>query len=145
MDKQNIQDLLVTNGIRRTPFRIELLEVFVEMKYGLSYKDIKERITSTQDKVTIYRALAIFEKKGLIHKVPNTSEVSKYALCPETCSAEEHVHNHAHFICSQCNNTYCIDEVELPEIKAIKGYNIKKSNLTLEGDCPDCVAQSSRK
>ena len=65
MDKEYIGELLITNGIRKTLFRLELLEVFMQSKYGLSFKDIKERITSTSDKVTIYRALAIFEKKRI--------------------------------------------------------------------------------
>ena len=142
MDKQNIRELLLTSKIRKTQFRIELLEVFTQSKYGLSFKDIKAKITSTKDKVTIYRALAVFEEKGLIHKVPNTSDVSKYALCPEVCSEESHVHNHAHFICNQCEKTFCMDEIDLPELKKIKGYNIKKSNLTLEGDCPDCISSN---
>ena len=86
MDKEYILELLLTNKIRKTQFRIELLEVFMNTKYGLSFKDVKERISSTQDKVTIYRALTIFEKKGIIHKVPNTNDVSKYAICAEACS-----------------------------------------------------------
>jgi len=140
MDRQYIPELLLKNGIRKTLFRSELLEVFIQSKYGLSFKDIKERITSTQDKVTIYRALAIFEEKGLIHKVPNTIDVSKYALCPEVCSEKAPKHNHVHFICTQCENTFCMSEVELPVLKKINGYEIKKSNLTLEGDCPDCIS-----
>jgi len=142
MDEKYIQELLLINGIRKTQFRLELLGVFTQSKHGLSFKDIKERITFTKDKVTIYRALAVFEEKGLIHKVPNTSDVSKYALCPEVCSEEAHVHNHAHFICNQCEKTFCMDEVKLPILKKIKGYKIKKSNLTLEGDCPDCISSN---
>ncbi|MCG8328646.1 MAG: transcriptional repressor [Chitinophagales bacterium] len=140
MEKQNIQDLLSAHGIRKTTFRVELLEVFIESKYGLSFKDIKDKVISTKDKVTIYRALDAFLEKGLIHKVPATSNISKYALCPEECSEETHKHDHAHFICNQCGNTFCMDEVELPVFKNIKGYEIKKSKLTLEGDCPDCIS-----
>ena len=139
MDKEYILELLLTNKIRKTQFRIELLEVFMNTKYGLSFKDVKERTSSTQDKVTIYRALTIFEKKGIIHKVPNTNDVSKYAICPEACSEKAHQHNHAHFICTQCEKTFCVDEIELPILKKVKGYKIKRSNLTLEGDCPDCI------
>jgi len=139
MEKLEAKHLLLSNKIRKTQFRIELLEIFIHSEYGLSFKDIKERVNSTQDKVTIYRGLAFFEKKGLIHKVPNTNQVSQYALCPNICSEESHIHNHAHFICNLCEKTFCIDEIDIPELKKINGYNIKKSNLTLEGDCPDCI------
>ncbi|MFT6442438.1 MAG: Fur family ferric uptake transcriptional regulator [Salibacteraceae bacterium] len=139
MNEQYIQELLLTNSLRKTPFRVELLEVFIKSKFGLSLKNIKEKISASQDKVTIYRTLAIFEKKGIIHKVPNTNDVSKYALCPEVCSEKAHEHNHAHFICIKCENTFCMNEIELPELKKIKGYKVKKSSLTLEGNCPNCV------
>ena len=144
MEKQNIQDLLSAHGIRKTTFRMELLGVFIESKYGLSFKDIKGRITSTQDKVTIYRALDAFLEKGLIHKVPATNNVSKYALCPEEYSEETYEEDHAHFICTQCGNTFCMDEIELPVFKNIKGYKVKKSKLTLEGDCPDCISDTNQ-
>ena len=140
MEEQHIHHLLSTHGIRKTTFRIELLGVFIKSKHGLSFKDIKSTITSTQDKVTIYRALDAFLEKGLIHKVPDANDISRYALCPEECSEEAHEHNHAHFICNQCENTFCLDEIKLPVFKDIEGYKIKKSKLTLEGECPDCVA-----
>lgn len=139
MDKNNIQDYLSAHGIRKTPFRIELLGLFIENKHSLSHQDIKERITSTQDKVTIYRALDSFLEKGLIHKVPDANNVSKYALCPEECSEHAHHHNHVHFICTSCDETYCLDGVKVPEIKDIKGFKVKNAKFTLEGDCPDCV------
>ena len=142
MEKQDIQDILLAHGIRKTTFRMELLGVFIESKYGLSFKDIKDRITSTQDKVTIYRALDAFLAKGLIHKVPATNNASKYALCIEDCSEKIYEHDHAHFICTQCGNTFCLDDIELPVFKDIKGYKVKKSKLTLEGDCPDCILAS---
>ena len=140
MEKQNIQNLLSAHGIRKTRFRVELLGVFMESKYGLSFKDIKGRIRSTQDKVTIYRALDAFLDRGLIHKVPAKNNISKYALCTEECSEKIYEQDHAHFICTQCGNTFCMGDIELPVVKEIKGYKVKKYKLTLEGDCPDCIS-----
>ncbi|MFT7249437.1 MAG: Fur family ferric uptake transcriptional regulator [Arcticibacterium sp.] len=140
IDKKNIQEYLVAHDVRKTPFRIELLGLFMENKNSLSHQEIKERTTSTRDKVTIYRALDTFLKKGLIHKVPDANNVSKYALCPPECSKGSHEHNHIHFICNRCNNTFCIDKIKVPVIKDIIGFKVKSSKLTLEGECPDCLS-----
>jgi len=75
-----------------------------------------------------------------IHKVPDANNVSKYALCPEECSKNAHQHNHIHFICNICNNTFCIDKIKVPAIKDIIGFRVKSSKLILEGECPDCLS-----
>lgn len=137
-DKQHILDSLIAHGFRRTSFRIELLQIFIESKHGLSFKDIKGKITSTQDKVTIYRGIDAFLEKGLIHQVPTTGTSPKYAVTASPGSKDASNHQHAHFICQKCNNTFCLEDVDLPELKSIGGFEVNKSKLTLEGHCPNC-------
>lgn len=136
-----IESVLHLHGLRKTAFRKELLEMFYNTTLSLTVEEIKKNTGVSKDKVTIYRALDAFEKKGLIHKVPDKNNLTRYALCHNTgCSSEKHVHNHAHFICNSCNDTFCIEEIEVPSIPNSKGFNIKSTKLTLEGDCPSCVA-----
>lgn len=142
-DEYNSEEYLSAHGLRKTPFRIELLELFMKNKHSLSHHDIKENIQSTKDKVTIYRALDSFLEKGLLHKVPDANNVSKYALCSSQCSHEKHEHNHAHFICNNCEKTYCIETIKLPLVKNTEGFRITNSKLTLEGECPDCIAKET--
>ena len=134
-----IDEMLNTHGLRKTAFRVELLSLFAQTKSSLSVEDIKSQVGSTNDKVTVYRALDAFEKGGLIHKVPDKGNVTKYALCHSQCSDEGHVHNHAHFICTNCEETFCIDDVDVPKVNVPAGYHVSKSSLTLEGECPACV------
>ena len=96
------------------------------------------KIKSTNDKVTIYRALSAFEKKCLIHRVPDKSNLIRYALCQKECSKIHHKHNHAHFICNVCAQTFCLDNIKLPQINDTSGFKINKTKLTLEGACPSC-------
>ena len=133
-------DLVLRNhGLRKTAFRKELLNLFYDARSSLTVEEIKSKVETTTDKVTIYRALDAFEKNGLIHRVPDKSNLIRYALCHKECSAEEHIHNHAHFICNNCNETYCIDDIKIPVIHQSKGFKIKSTKLTLEGDCPNCI------
>ena len=126
------------HGLKKTPFRNELLSLFYDTRSSLTAEEIKNKLGAYKDKVTIYRALDAFEKNGLIHRVPDKSNLIRYALCNSECHSHQHTHSHAHFICSNCNETYCIDEIEAPQVKGVNGFTIKRSQLILEGVCPHC-------
>ncbi len=135
----DLDNILKEHGLRRTAFRKELLQLFYDSRSSLSTEEIKKKAGATNDKVTIYRALDSFEKSGLIHRVPDKSNLTRYALCnSKDCSSNNHTHNHAHFICNDCNETFCLDDIEVPVINKTKGFKISDSNLTLQGSCPDC-------
>lgn len=136
----DLESVLHRHGLRKTAFRKGLLSLFYEVNSSLTAEEIKSKVGAKTDKVTIYRALDSFEKSGLIHRVPDINNLTRYALCHTKCTAHEHTHNHAHFICNTCNETFCIDEIEIPKIKDAKGFAIKSSKLTLEGACPDCIS-----
>lgn len=135
----DLDSVLRKHGLRKTAFRKELLTLFNDAYASLTAEEIKRKVGSTNDKVTIYRALEAFRESGLIHRVPDKNNLTRYALCHSKCALNEHVHNHAHFMCNSCNETFCIEGIEIPEINDSKGFKIKKSRLTLEGDCPDCI------
>ena len=63
--------MLHKNGLRKTAFRMELLNLLVDSNSSLTVEEIKKKVGATNEKVTIYRALESFEKNGLIHKVPD--------------------------------------------------------------------------
>lgn len=130
--------ILKEHGLRKTTFRKELLHAFYKSNSSLTADEVKKKVGGSTDRVTVYRALDAFEKKGLIHRVPDKRNLTRYALCQNKCSTDAHSHNHAHFICNDCNETFCIDELEIPEIIDTKGFEVKKSKLTLEGSCPSC-------
>lgn len=134
----NLKEVFYTHGLKKTPLRNTLLSLFYDVKSSLTVEEIKGKLEESRDKVTIYRALSAFEKSGLIHRVPDKSNLIRYALCNSKCSTHEHSHNHAHFICNNCNKTYCIDEIQLPNIENTKGFEITNTKLTLEGVCPYC-------
>lgn len=135
----DLESVLQTHGLRKTAFRKELLGLFYDARSSLTVEEVKSKVKSTNDKVTVYRALDAFEKSGLIHRVPDKENLIRYALCPkEECSAKEHNHNHAHFICTDCNETFCIEDIQIPEVDNAKGFAITRAILTLEGNCPDC-------
>ena len=139
----DLESVLKDHGLRKTAFRKELLSMFYEARSSLTLEDIKCNIKSTKDRVTIYRALDAFEKRGLIHRVPNRRNLTRYALYHTKPGTRKSPHNHVHFICNVCNETYCMNEVKVPKIKDMKGFDIKTQNLTFTGNCPDCIEASN--
>lgn len=135
----DLDKILDTHSLRKTTFRKELLTLFYDVKSSLTVDEIKQKVGSTNDKVTVYRALEAFQKKGLIHRVPDKNNLTRFALCHTGCNSHHHVHHHAHFICDKCHKTFCIDGIEVPDVKNAQGFKIKHSDLTLQGDCPDCI------
>ena len=56
------EKILKDFDLRKTNFRIELVALLNST--SLTADDIKEKISATKDKVTIYRALEAFEKNA---------------------------------------------------------------------------------
>lgn len=135
---KELEDSLKKYGLRKTNFRINLIDLFKKSASSLTADEIRKHTSKKTDKATIYRALESFEKKGLIHRVPDKSNLNRYALCHEECAPTKHDHNHAHFICNHCLKTFCIQAVKIPEIESMKGFQVKKSKLILEGKCANC-------
>ena len=141
-NKYNLQSrfILSKHGISRTKFRVMLLSLFFTSKKSLLIEDILEYFNNSINKVTVYRSLESFEKKGLIHQVPDRNNFKRYSLCKdEECGISSHNHNHGHFICYSCNQTFCVEDIKSPEITCLKGFDVKKLKLILEGYCAECI------
>lgn len=133
--EQRLKDL----NIRKTPIRMEMLEIFLSATgKALAHKDIEAELEDP-DRITVYRTLKTFEQKGLIHQVMDGTGVSKYAICIDDCSDHMHHDAHAHFRCDKCGKTTCLDgELTLPsDIPA--DYEVKQAHLILEGLCASCT------
>lgn len=133
-DEQILKDF----RLRNTSSRTDILQLFLVHPYALSYSDIEREVAETYDRVTVYRTLKTFLDKGLVHKVLDDGGTLKYALCKEHCSTAEHHHEHVHFKCTQCGQTNCLEDAEIPEVRLPRGYKAQGLNLLIQGICPKC-------
>ena len=133
-----VQEILTKHGLRKTAAREAVYATFNNKSIALSHSDIESNLKDEFDRVTIYRTLSSFLEKGIIHKVLDDSEASKYALCTHNCSEDHHHDNHVHFKCSKCGNSECLQDVQVPHLSLPKGYSITESNLLIEGTCKNC-------
>jgi Fur family transcriptional regulator, ferric uptake regulator len=124
--------------LRNTSSRYAILSLFLKKSFALSYTDIEKEISDEFDRVTVYRTLKTFLDKGVVHKVLDDSGALKYALCNELCSTSAHHHEHVHFKCIRCEQTSCLDDVNIPQVALPAGYQAKELNLLIQGNCQKC-------
>ncbi len=131
-------DILKKNQLSVTAGRKKILELFLSSPGALAHADIEKNTDAAFDRVTVYRTLQTFVDKGIIHNIPTSDNSILYALCKDNCEEGHHHDNHVHFICEVCNNTICLDDVTVPEVKLPTGFQPKHSEMVVSGVCDDC-------
>ncbi|HAA14648.1 MAG TPA: transcriptional repressor [Cytophagales bacterium] len=140
MDNESkIRDLLSVHGLRKTPIRKEMLDVFMNHDFALSASDLVHKMTVGNDRVTVYRALVSFEEHGILHKASEDKNGVKYALSDHNNPHEHHSDQHIHFICDGCHQTYCIEGVVEHQVKVSSDFQVDRVNFTLHGLCKQCL------
>ena len=138
MMEKKIDDLLKRNHLSVTGGRKKILELFLQHDGALSHSDIEKKAGEKFDRVTVYRTLQVFLEKGLIHSIPTADNSIRYALCKEDCSSGQHQDDHVHFICNNCGNTVCLQDVAIPSIRLPKGFVTQQVDMLVSGTCKSC-------
>jgi Fur family ferric uptake transcriptional regulator len=133
-----VENILRRNSLSITESRKKILHLFFNMPGALAHADIERRAGEKFDRVTVYRTLQTFVEKGIIHTIPTTDNSVRYALCKNDCTEGHHHDNHVHFICLQCGNTLCLEDVIVPEVRLPKGFSANATELVVKGICKDC-------
>ena len=134
----DIKEILKRSQLSVTASREKILHLFLEQTGALAHGDIEKKAGEKFDRVTVYRTLQAFVEKGIIHTIPTADNSIRYALCKDDCAAGHHQDQHVHFVCTSCNNTYCLDDIVTPDIKLPKGYSSTHIEVVVEGVCKEC-------
>lgn len=134
---KHIEGLLISKQVQPTPMRILVLDFLLQQHAAASLTDIENSFAQS-DRVTIYRTLKTFEKKGLIHCVQD-GITAKYALCQNDCDANVHQDTHLHFYCTRCKETVCLPAVKIPGIVVPGNYVVAEMSLIARGVCEKCA------
>ena len=136
--KQDASEILRSSKLSITENRLRILSYFLATDNALAHADIEKMSAEAIDRVTVYRTLQTFTEKGIIHSIPTADNIVFYALCRADCEAGHHHDNHVHFICDECQATYCLDKVHIPAIKLPSGFNVSKTDMIVSGVCNKC-------
>ena len=129
MDKTTCIQLLEEHDIKPTANRIVVVEALASSMLPQSLAELERRI-QTIDKSNIFRALTLFREHHLVHTIEGGSDGIRYELC----HSHSHDHDddqHPHFYCEVCQQTYCLDGVELPQLSHSCLYHRGSSPILL--------------
>ena len=138
MEATIVDKILKRNRLSVTDSRKKILELFQDNQRALAHNEIDEKTGEKFDRVTIYRTLQTFVEKGILHTIPTPDNSVLYALCKDECTSGHHHDNHVHFVCDNCNTTYCLDSVVTPEVNLPQGFKPTLIDVVVTGRCNNC-------
>jgi len=134
--EKDFDNKLQSRNIKPTAMRQLVLQVLSEQKTAISLQELEGKFEKV-DKTTLYRTLKTFEKNKLIHSIDDGTGSIKYALCQETC--ECHPKDlHVHFLCTVCDQTYCLSDIPVPQINLPTNFQFDSVNMVVKGVCSNC-------
>ncbi len=136
MNEQDCVALLEQHDIRPTANRIVVVKALAAARRPLALTELEQKI-QTVDKSGISRALSLFREHHLVHVLEDSSYTVRYELC-HSHHADVDDDQHVHFYCEQCQRTFCLDGIPVPEVPLPDGYHVYGANYILKGICPDC-------
>ncbi|CAM3611629.1 Fur family transcriptional regulator [Sphingobacterium prati] len=131
-------EILKRNSLKVTQPRLKVLEIISTKDSAISQPELEKLLGKDIDRVTLYRVLASFEEKGIIHKIFDLHGTATYAMCSTNCSEHDHHDQHVHFICRICNSVYCLDEITLPKVNIPIGFSLEAIAVNALGVCNHC-------
>ncbi|NGF58285.1 transcriptional repressor [Parapedobacter sp. SGR-10] len=137
-NRQYFEQLLRANQLRVTKPRLRVLDIIDHKESAISQPDLEKILGNDIDRVTLYRILASFEEKGILHKVFDLNGTATYAICSTECTSHHHHDQHVHFICSSCNSVFCLDEITMPNIRVPSGFALHSIAINAVGICDKC-------
>ena len=140
MDKSTYIQLLEAHNIKPTANRIVVVEALASSMLPQSLAELERRI-QTIDKSNIFRALTLFREQHLIHAIEGGSDGTRYELC-HSHSEDHDDDQHPHFYCEVCQQTYCLEGLEVPAVAVPQGFEIRSVNYMIKGICPHCQSES---
>ena len=135
---EEFSQVLKTNQLKVTQPRLRVLEIISTKISAISQPELEKILGSEIDRVTLYRILASFEDKGILHKVFDLNGTATYAICSTKCTSDHHHDQHVHFICSVCNSVFCLNEIALPKIKLPHHFSLHSIAINAVGICDSC-------
>ena len=136
MNEAHTVEMLEAHGVKPTANRIVVVKALAAADRPMSLAELERKIL-TIDKSGIFRALTLFREHHLVHVIEGGTEGVKYELC-HSHDHENDEDLHPHFYCEQCQKTFCLDHLELPDVVLPEGFEPHSMNLIIKGRCPEC-------
>ena len=143
---EDLRGKLSERGYKMTPQRREILRIFVEHPdyHHMSAEDVYGFLRENESEIglaTVYRALDLLSKLGILVQVEFGDGCARYELN----TADPNVHHHHHLICVKCKKVIEFEEDLLDDLEANiakkSGFQILNHEVKFFGYCKDCRAE----
>jgi len=138
MSAQLAIDIFRRHGVNITPTRIYLLGLLLnDGRKLITLQDISRLSGGAVDRITVYRTLILFCKKGFLYKIVDKANKTYYALDAGLLDPAKNCNEHLHFRCQGCGAVTCLP---IPVFGYLlpKGFIQTDANILLFGYCPAC-------
>ncbi|MDD5409174.1 MAG: transcriptional repressor [Candidatus Omnitrophica bacterium] len=139
-DKCKCKDLLKRRNISITDLRRLTIKILTFAQRNLTPDEIlkEARKSHTINKVTLYRILALLEKKEIVRKILTSDKISRYELIDPQAIGKQSLP--PRFTCRKCK---AIIPLNSPEVESIVKTKLGNEftgpiEITIEGICPNC-------
>ena len=140
---KDLRKKLSERGYKMTPQRKEILQIFVEHPEHLSAEDVYGFLQKKESEIglaTVYRALDLLSKLGILVQVDFGDGCARYELN----TTDPNVHHHHHLICIKCKKVIEFEEDLLEKLEATiskkSGFKILNHEVKFLGYCKECQA-----
>lgn len=133
---KDIEDKLQSRNIKPTAMRQLVLKSLSEQKTAISLSELEQEFEKA-DRITLYRTLKTFEEYKLIHSINDNTGSIRYALCQDACECQPK-DLHVHFHCTECGQTYCLNDIQVPGINLPNNFTLESVNMVVKGLCDNC-------
>ncbi len=118
--------------------RAAILEILRHHPHPLTIKEVFEELPKSGcDLATVYRAMQMMEKLGMVKRFDFGDGAARFELMNEGDNGHHH-----HLICTRCAQVVRIEECFPAEIErqiaSKNGYQAVTHRLEFFGICPDC-------
>jgi len=134
---ETADQLIRRSGARLTSPRSAVLSLLLASDHALTHQEITDTLIGSLpvDRVTIYRVLEWLVEQGLAHRIAGEDRVWRFSVSKQIGDD----HQHAHFACTQCGQTFCLDDIPAQiNAKLPPGYKQAAVDLTIRGVCAHC-------
>ena len=127
---------LRNSGLRMTPLKRKVVDLFLSGACGLSSGDVFAELGGNHDQSSVYRCLESLVKAGFLRHGLGKRGVVLYR-CERTFFPD-----HGHFICRSCGETIPLENSFasdlIKEIESSYGVKVNSVDFMLEGKCENC-------
>lgn len=147
--REELSQILRTQGFRITPQREKILDIFYSLPEGehLSAEDLQNILRGESSDISLatsYRTLKLLASLGVLRELDFAEDHKHYELARSDAGIE-----HQHIICVECGNTEEFTSVEVfnaaVAIAEKADFELIDAQLKLFGRCHKCRTQLAHK